>query len=165
MKKEYVVENFSKFYEPLKSFVFANTNILRLTRTPWKEFRFLRLQTKGNDSDPKVVEVLESLDGLFIKKEINNKKYNNLIQSAKARIEHRYYRLTNELKEILKRVKLVVNREDEEFYGFEDATFYADDELVCSVISHEDMAILRIDDSEASELEKNGVKLEEIESN
>jgi hypothetical protein len=165
MKKEYVVENFSKFYEPLKSFVFLNTNILRLTRAPWKEFNFLRFHSKGDDNDPKVMEVLASLEDLFIKKEINNKKYNDVAQSAKARVEHRYYKLTNELKAILDRVKFMVNRDDEEFYGFEDATFYLDDELVCCVISHENMAILRLKDSEASELEKNGVRLDEIEAN
>lgn len=163
MKKEYAVENFDQHWQEIADFVFARANIVRLTRTSWREIGFFYIRKKGEDNDPEMVRVLKSLENDFIKKEVNNLKYNDMPQAKISHFEHRFYRLSENIKARLVKVKLNVHGYQEHFYGFEDATFYQENEMICSIISHENTAILFLTENEVEELRSKSTSLQPID--
>ena len=154
MKKEYCLENFSNYEDLIKDFLFTIANIVRLTRIQTVEFGLFYIKKVGTDKDALYLKTVNSLKSNLIKKEVNNKKYNDVKQFKNSRFEHWYLKLDQSLKERLEKVGLIVNYYMPEFYGFEDVTFYKNDSLICAVIAHENMAILRLDDNEAKEMQK-----------
>jgi hypothetical protein len=161
MKKEYWIEHKQawKSEKILRAFLFKKADRVRLTYTPWTEGFFKRIR-HGSENDPKWIETKENLRPYFVRKVINNKRFNNLEQ-GKHTFTHYFFRLTETLKEMLTKETLIwlVNPPASKgpFYCFEDPTFYNGDKMIGGVITHEPYLFLYLTDAERKQLEKKGL--------
>jgi hypothetical protein len=163
-RKQYTL-SFDKAQESekiVRTFLLENSNIVRLTEISWTEIGFFKIKRFGGEKDRKFVETLEKLEPFFLKKITNNKRFDDIEQGKKSRFNHYYYRLSPILKSSINKQTLIWNSfppcsEILIFYGFEDLTFYKDDEMIGSVITHEPIIILHLTEPEKKKLEKQGV--------
>lgn len=144
-------------------FFLANADTLRLTITETTEIGFCLPPIKriGGYSDPVFLETLKNLQDDYIKNIINSEKYNDITQPCGQKFEHYFYRLSGKIKSGLKESSLLFNSYDKFFYGFEDPTFYKEEQILGSVISHEPIIIMYLTVSEKERLTKEGVSFTE----
>ena len=175
-KKECWIElnkkEFEKQEELIRRFLLKNSSILRLTRITWCPalFGFITLIGKkgskkafGTDTDPKFIKFNERLESDFIKRIVNNKKYNDLKQPLNQKYEHYFYKLSRKLRDLINKETLFFTNinnyyDTENFYGFEDPTFYKNKEMIGYVISHELQVGLYLTEKERHNFENKGIK-------
>jgi hypothetical protein len=150
MRKEYTISfnRARKSEKVIRDFLLKKSNIIRLTKIYWSEFKFPQIKKFGGENDPNFAKVLNNLKPAFIKKITNNKRFNDMDQGKKL-FDHYFYKITPEVKELINKETLFWNSaKSEHFYGFEDLTFYQDDTMIGSVITHEPIVILYLNDVE-----------------
>jgi len=176
-KKECWIElhdkkKFKKQEELIRKFFLKKSNILRLTRITWGTslFGFITLINKrgskkvfGTDTDPKFIRFKERVDPYLLKRIANNKKYNDIKQPLNQKYEHYFYKLSKKLKDLISKETLFFSNinnyyNSENFYGFEDPTFYKNKEMVGCVISHELQVCLNLTEKEKYNFENKGIK-------
>ena len=158
-RKKYTIsfDKAKKSEQTIRKFLLCNSDSVRLTEVHSIEFGFFKINKKVGEKDKKFIETLEKLKPFFIKRITNNKKFNDIEQSKKAKFNHYFYRLSPTLKSIINKEKLFFNYPNiEVLCGFEDPTFYKDDVMIGSIITHEPIIILYLTVMEKSTLEKNG---------
>lgn len=159
--KEYWVKDWDKDSEKLaRAFLLKNADELRLTRDIWWQ-GLLPPKKKGTDSDPNFVKFSKSIEKWLVRKETNNTKYNNIIQSKNAKIEHYIYTLSKYVKELINVETLywgIPNPPEYNFYGFSDPTFYKNRKIIGGSIAQDGMIYLVLTEKEANALKKKGVK-------
>ena len=164
MKKEYWVEEQQalKFESELRSFLFQKADMLRLTYEPWTEGFFWWRVRHGAENDPEWIRTKENLRLFFMKKVVNNKRFNDLEQ-GKWKYTHYFFRLTRKIKDMLTHETLFWSVNPPvaggPFYCFEDPTFYKGDDLIGGVISDMPYVFLYLTDTERKQLEKKGLLL------
>jgi len=94
---------------------------------------------------------LQEFKADFIKKETNNMLYNGVPQENHL-VDHYYYRLSDRMKKFINEITLLSNP-----LGFADPTFYKENKIICSIISHEPVFVFILDDSERQELNQKGI--------
>ncbi len=163
---KYLLENPTKEQENIvRQFLLINSDTFRITSARWVELGFLSLIRKGGKNDPKFIDAKRKLEKYFVKKIINNKRYDNLEQFKNSEFEHYFYKLSKEMKNRINKETLIwqVNPpENKTFYGFEDPVFYKKDKIIGFVISHECYIFLNLNKPEKKNLNRKGVKLEII---
>ena len=160
IRKEYSLsfDKAEKSEQAVRKFLLRNSDSVRLTEVHSVELGFFKIKRRGGEKDRRFIETLEKLKPFFIKKIINNKKFNDIEQSKKAKFTHYLYRLSPKLKLIINQEKLFFNYPNtKDLYGFEDPTFYKNDLMIGSVITHEPIIIMYLTVTEKSTLEKKGV--------
>jgi len=168
MQQKFVVEMHTdeKVEKILRNFLLRNSNILRLTAVKWIEVSWLILwRRKGGDNDPLFKKTKERLQKYFLKKIINNKRFDDVVQRKKARYEHYFYKLSANLRKSLNEETLFwpfPPESSKNFYGFEDSTFYRDGHKLGCVISHENYVFLYLTPSEKKQLERLDIKLTKV---
>lgn len=164
MKKQVELINNPQYELIIRNFVFNKADTLRLTRHQWSigcfpPFWFLSSFQKGKNTDPNYKKVFQEIQSDFIKKESNNFKYDDLKQSRES--EHHYLKLSEKIKKRLISSTLLWQFDEmdlKSWYGYEDPTFYRDNKLICSVISHEEMVIFDLENEEYQTLKEQGIK-------
>lgn len=156
-------DNASSSEKIIREFLLARANILRLTMAKMTEidlFPFPSIQKKGGPNDPLFLDTLKELKEEYIKQVINGEKYNDITQPLGQKFEHYFFKLSEKMKEIFLKSGLLFDCWGKYFYGFEDPTFYKDDLMVCSIISHEPIIILYLTNEEKGKLSQGGVVFE-----
>lgn len=158
MKKEYWIEE-DQCYQcenVLRNFFIKKADRMRVTHVPWTEGFFWRVR-HGTENDLEWIKTKESIRPFFIKKVVNNKRFNDLEQ-GKWKYTHYFFRLTKEIKDMLTKETLLwpVNppASSGSFYCFEDPTFYKGNNLIGGVVTHEPYTFLYLTDIERKQLEK-----------
>ncbi|MDO8656560.1 MAG: hypothetical protein Q7K45_04940 [Nanoarchaeota archaeon] len=165
MRREYTISfNQAILSEKvILSFLLQTSNVVRFTEVHWRELSFLELEKLGGDNDLKFVNTLNMIHHFFIRKITNNQRYNDIPQRKSFEYNHYFYRLTAKLKALLSKETLFWSSMPPYatiFYGLEDPTFYKEDEIIGSIITHEPIAILYLTLSEMRELKRKGVKFD-----
>lgn len=93
----------------------------------------------------------------YIRKETNNYLYDDVPQFPGSRFHHYYYKLTENILSEINEITLLSSP-----YGFEDPTFYYNNQIVCSVISHEPIIVLFITEEERKGLNQEGVLFDSL---
>ena len=162
MIKEFFLQLNKEQEQILRCFLIHNTDTIRLTRIIWHHL-ILPYKTIGSDKDPKFIQLVTSLKDDLIKKEVSNKKFNDVEQGKRKRFEHYYYKLSPAIIKTLNTETLSFKTPPNTlFYGFEDPTFYKNNRMIASIISHENTAILYLDDKQAKELRGKNLNLKQI---
>jgi len=156
----------------LRGFFLKNSDILRLTRITWGPalFGFITSINKksgkiwGADKDLKFIKFKDSIKKDFIKKVANNKKYEDIKQPLNQKFEHYFYKLSKKVKDLLNNETLFFTNinnyyNSDNFYGFEDPTFYKNKKMAGCVISHELQISLFLTKKEKDILERKGIDL------
>ncbi len=160
VRKEYWCE-FDKAtrYEPIiREYLFNNSNIIRLTNIITLSIGLFYFKTIGSKKDKRFINTLETLNNLFLKKEINNKRFNDVVQFKKSKHEHYFYKFDKTITNYLNEESLLFDFvKSKYFYGFEDPTFYNNQEMIGCIITHEPQIVLYIPDEDKMYLTKKGV--------
>lgn len=159
MRKIYHIysDNLKKTERTVARFLLENADIVRFTNVRWFHIGFSGFGRKGNEKDERFIKTIKSLENYLIRKVVNNKRYNNIPQGRK-RYEHYLYRLSNKLREMIKKEGIIWNSySSKRFYGFEDPAFYKNKQMIGCMISHEPIVILYLTSSERKKLEEEGV--------
>jgi hypothetical protein len=152
-------ENAEKSEKIIRQFAFDNANFVRLTKV--SSFNFF--EKIGGNKNTKFLEIFENLRPFYVKKIINNKLFNDIEQAKKSRFEHYFFKLDLPVKKIFKEESILFDEfKSKNFYGFADPTFYIDNEILVSIITHEPIVILYLTDSEKSILENKTVIFDEF---
>ncbi|HEY1074443.1 MAG TPA: hypothetical protein VGE59_01940 [Patescibacteria group bacterium] len=161
VRREYIVtlKYRSSKADVLLNFLIAHSDTLRLTRSTWWQLWPLPWKKVGTEKDPIFRRQLEFVSKEFIRKEVTNKKYNDIPQ-GNARYEHYYFKLQGKVKEVLSAAGLFMNNYDEEFFfGFEHPAFYKKGEMIAAFMSYTYTAILLLTEKEREELERLGLQV------
>lgn len=143
----------------IRDFLLRNSNIVRFTEIHWTEGSIFKRKKCGGLQDENFRETLNTLQEFFIKTEINNKKYSD-IEQGKHIYTHYFYTLSPQIKTLINDETLLWDRSpycSNHFYGFEDVTFYYDNFMRGSVITHEPIIILFLTPEEKNQLQRSGI--------
>jgi hypothetical protein len=157
-------EQFVKKEQALRDFFLGHAITVRFTHQPMKVLRFSWRTLFGFEkaldaNDPIFIELINSLQNDFIKKTITNERYQ--IKQPIGTFDHYFYHLSPNLKTRLNKETLIWYLDDKSsLRGFEDPSFYRDDELLGHVISHEQAVYINLDEREKMELEAKGVRFD-----
>lgn len=101
-------------------------------------------QVKGDIVNEGTLETFQRLEPWFVRRETNNLMYGGVPQGRKAEIDHYYFQLSDELKDIFNQESLFWDGFDSSslLRGFEDPVFYLNDKKIGYVISHEKVGII-----------------------
>ncbi|MEI8143569.1 MAG: hypothetical protein WCG48_03085 [Candidatus Berkelbacteria bacterium] len=118
------------------------------------------LPPKNYFRDMKFKETIKNLGKDFIEQKIDNTLYNDVANSRNSRFHHYFYRLSKNTTAEINKMTLLDSP-----YGFEDPTFYIDDLMIGSIISHEPVFVLYLTQEERRSLNQKGIVFETIEDN
>ncbi len=165
MRREHTIsfDRAIKAEKAIRTFLLRESNVVRFTEVHWSELSPLKLEKLGGDEDIKFINALNMLHPFFIKKITNNKRFNDIPQRKSFKYNHYFFRLTPKLKRLLTKETLFWSSMppySTSFYGLEDPTFYKEEGMIGSIITHEPIAILYLTASEKKELQRKGVKFD-----
>ena len=162
-KKEYWIgplygKDSKRLEVSIRRFLLKNSDVLRLTRMCYRENFF---NIKGDNHDPIFIHVKKNLQKYFIKKVRSNKRFNDISQGKNISFEHYFYKLSKKIRDLINKETLFYYvpalHPKDNFYGFEDPTFYKKDRMIGCVISHEKMVAIYLSDYEKNTLEKKSI--------
>src|SRR6185369_11571661 len=131
-------------------FLLQGSDSVRLTEQKWTELGVFSYKKLGGENDEKFHATLKGLEKDYVKKETNNKKYNDIEQPGKSLFTHYFYRLSDEIRDKFKNDPVLFEAMNLPvcFYGFDDPVFYKDEKMVGGMITHENMVFLSLSDEE-----------------
>ncbi|MDO8553698.1 MAG: hypothetical protein Q7S22_02735 [Candidatus Micrarchaeota archaeon] len=138
--KEYWVDTDKTKEELIRLYLLKNSDALRLTRMEQTTLGLFYIKKLVEDDDPFFLAVVKNLEKDFLKKVINNKRFNDLPQGKNSKYQHYFYKLSANIKKMLDKETLfwwVMPPKNDSFYGFEDPSFYKKGKMIGSIISHE----------------------------
>lgn len=104
--------------------------------------------------DKRFQNTLDQFSISLLREKRDNTKYNN-IQQGNRKFHHYFYKTNNATLKYIKQYGILENP-----YGFEDPTFYKNNQMIASVISHEPIIILFLTDQERQALNRKNVIFE-----
>jgi hypothetical protein len=148
-----------KYEKDIRRFLLSSSDVIRVTEHHWTEVKLFKITKYGGEHDERFMAVVKELKPFFIKKIINNEKYEGIVQSKKAEFTHYFYKLSPKFKKMLCEDTIIWLDAafSKNFYGFEDPTFFKKNTMIGSVISHEPIISLYLTDKEKKELDRKGV--------
>lgn len=151
--------------EIIRPFLFERADRVRLTRAEWGELRFTWpfYIKKGMETDLAFVGIMALLQPHLLKTEVTNTRYPDRAQGKYSKFHHDHFALSDAVKHMLTENTLRRFPPGGVLYGFEDPTFYAGEEILATVISHERSILLYLTEEERRFLEQQGVVLEHVE--
>ena len=168
-RNEYFCEPCTQAQEKVvRTFLLKKSNIVRLTAVTWSEISWFKIRRFGGHRDLCFREIFGQLKPFFLKKVVNNKRYNNIVQSKRSKFTHYFFMLSPEIKKKLQEETLfwtIYQTISKYFYGFEDPVFYSDEIMIGSVITHMRQLNLFLRDEEKKALEMKSVKLLRVVGN
>jgi hypothetical protein len=149
--------------ETIKNFLFEHSNIIRLTEIHWssKNWNSDEISHLGGSGDAKFRRTSEKLQADLLKQMSNRERFNDVEQNLDTDFNHYFYRLSDRIKKFIDEEWLYFTcSHSNYFYGLEDPTFYYDDRMIGSVISHEPIVMLYIEERDKDILEQQGVQFD-----
>lgn len=159
MRNECWVDTAKTKEELIRKYLVKNSDAVRLTRWIETEIGLFYIKKYADDKDKDFLGVLASLQEDFLKKIINNKRFNDIPQGKNSKYEHYFYKLSKEIAGMLNKETLfwwVMPPKKCSFYGFQDLAFYKKGQMIGAIISHENYAVLYLKEKEKKSLENKG---------
>ncbi|GEM_PF-2873492 len=142
----------------IRKWFLSRSDMIRFTKSLETELHVFPLKITKFADDKRFHECMLRLEKEFVRKEENNKKYNNLAQGKKV-FTHYFFTLSKKIKTMLNKESLLywmVPPSSRYFFALDDPIFYKGKKMIGGVIGHEAMVYVYLTAEEKRVREKEG---------